>query len=91
MGFSDCLVANDKIVIFKAHLTFCIATGPPPTISTVNNDIFKHVYCMYVHIITSVKPYSGDFPGGRGDKNLPANEGDMRLIPDLGRLHVWSN
>ena len=46
---------------------------------------------MYVHIITSVKPYSGDFPGGRGDKNLPANAGDMCSIPDLGRFHMWSN
>ena len=44
MRFSDCLVANDKIVIFKAHLTSCIATGHPPTILTVNNYIFKHVY-----------------------------------------------
>ena len=42
---------------------------------------------MYVHIITSVKPYSGDFPGGRGHKNLPANAGDTRLIPDLGTVH----
>ena len=26
-----------------------------------------------------------DFPGGAEDKNLPANAGDMGLIPDLGR------
>ena len=91
MGFGDCLVANDKIVIFKAHLSSCIATGHPPTISTVNNYVFKYVYYMHVHIITAVKSYSGDFPGGRGDKNLPANAGDMHSIPDLGRFHMWSN
>ena len=25
------------------------------------------------------------FPGGAGAKNLPANAGDMSLIPELGR------
>ena len=27
----------------------------------------------------------GDFPGGSGVKNLPANEGDTGLIPESGR------
>ena len=30
----------------------------------------------------------GDFPGGTGDKNLPANAGDMGLILGLGRFHI---
>lgn len=29
-----------------------------------------------------------DFPGGRVDKNPPANIGHMSLIPCLGRLHM---
>ena len=28
-----------------------------------------------------------DFSGGTVDKNLPANAGDMGLIPGLGRFH----
>ena len=33
-----------------------------------------------------------NFPGGAVDRNPPANAGDMRLIPDLGRLHMpWSS
>ena len=29
-----------------------------------------------------------DFPGGVVDKNLPANTGDMGLIPGVGRFHM---
>ena len=29
-----------------------------------------------------------DFPGGSVDKNLPANVGDMTLIPGPGRFHM---
>ena len=29
-----------------------------------------------------------DFPGGTVVKNLPANEGDMGLIPGPGRAHM---
>ena len=29
-----------------------------------------------------------DFPGGTVDKNPPANEGDMSLIPGPGRSHM---
>ena len=29
-----------------------------------------------------------DFPGGAVVKNLPANAGDMGLIPGLGRSHM---
>ena len=32
-----------------------------------------------------------DFPGGTVDKNLPADAGDMSLIPDLGRFHMLRN
>ena len=36
--------------------------------------------------------WGSNFPGGPAVKNLPANAGDMALIPDLGRLHMpWSN
>ena len=31
---------------------------------------------------------AGDFPGGAVVKNLPANEGDMGLIPGPGRSHM---
>ena len=32
------------------------------------------------------------FPGGPEVKNLPANAGDMGLIPDAGGSHMaWSN
>ena len=31
-----------------------------------------------------------DFPGGPAVKNLPANAGDMGLIPDPGRFHMPS-
>ena len=30
-----------------------------------------------------------DFPGGPVVENLPANVGDMGLIPGLGRFHMW--
>ena len=29
-----------------------------------------------------------DFPGGKVERNLPANERDMGSIPDLGRFHM---
>ena len=29
-----------------------------------------------------------DFPGDAMDRNLPANAGDMGLIPGLGRFHM---
>ena len=32
------------------------------------------------------------FPGGSVDKNPPANERDMGLVPGPGRFHLpWSN
>ena len=31
---------------------------------------------------------SGDFPGGRVDKNPPASAGDMGSIPSPGRFHM---
>ena len=35
---------------------------------------------------------SEDFPGGPVVKNLPANAGDVSLIPGLGRSHtLWNN
>ena len=30
----------------------------------------------------------GNFPGGSVEKNLPANAGDMGIIPDPGRSHM---
>ena len=39
-----------------------------------------------------VKERWGDFPGGPVVKNLPANAGDMGLIPSPGRFHMpWGN
>ena len=39
-----------------------------------------------------IKMTCGDFPGGTGDKNLPANAGDMGSIPGPGRFHTsWGN
>ena len=29
-----------------------------------------------------------DVPGGKVERNLPANERDMGSIPDLGRFHM---
>ena len=29
-----------------------------------------------------------DFPGGPVVKNLPANAGDMGLMPGMGRFHI---
>ena len=34
------------------------------------------------------KDYFEDLPGGRVDKSLPANAGDMGLIIDQGRFHM---
>ena len=44
-------------------------------------------------MLVEVKQYQSnfdnwDFPGGPVVKNLPANGGDMDLIPDLGRYHM---
>ena len=36
------------------------------------------------------KVYEG-VPGGSAVKNLPANAGDLGLIPDLGRSHMSSS
>ena len=39
----------------------------------------------------SVQNFQG-FPGGSEVKNLPANAGDVGLIPGPGRFHMsWSN
>ena len=36
--------------------------------------------------------YIKSFPGGPVVKNLPANAGDISLIPGLGRFHIpWGN
>ena len=44
-----------------------------------------------VHVLFA-KVLSVDFPGGRVDMNLPANAGDMSLIPGLRRFNMlWSN
>ena len=38
-----------------------------------------------------LKLYTRDFPGGAVVKNLPANAGDTRSIPGLGRSHMpWA-
>ena len=43
-------------------------------------------------IDTHKKKKSRDFPGGTVVKNLPANAGDVGLIPGPGRSHMpWSN
>ena len=34
------------------------------------------------------KKSGGGFPGDSVVKNLPANEGDMSSVPDLGRSHM---
>ena len=40
----------------------------------------------------SIKRWGKGFPGGPGVENLPANAGDMGLIPGLGRFHLlWSS
>jgi len=36
----------------------------------------------------SLRMYYGDFPDGPVVKNLPANAGDVGLIPNLGRFHM---
>ena len=36
----------------------------------------------------SARKWQGDFPGGTVGKNLPANTGNMGLIPGLGRFHM---
>ena len=46
----------------------------------------------YSKHLLQVKTQEQDFPGGSGVNNLPANAGDVGLIPGLGRSHVlWSN
>ena len=40
------------------------------------------------HSEVTFKNYLGDISGGTLDKNLPANAGDMSLIPDLRRYHM---
>ena len=37
------------------------------------------------------KSYCWDFPSGPVVKNLPANEGDLGLIPIPGRSHILQN
>ena len=39
-------------------------------------------------LVYFLKMYLGDFPGGRVDKNPPANAGDVGSIPRPGRFHV---
>ena len=42
--------------------------------------------------VCDIKGKARDFPDGTVEKNLPANAGDVGLIPGLGRLHVsWSS
>ena len=44
-------------------------------------------YCM-IKTLYILKLYTRDFPGGAVVKNLPANAGDTRSIPGLGRSHM---
>ena len=45
------------------------------------DEWIKKMWYIYVH--THI--YTGGFPGGSVVKNLPANTGDVGLIPGLGR------
>ena len=52
---------------------------PKSIMSQISNDVPQ-------------KLHSRGFPGGAVVKNLPANAGDMGLIPGPGRSHMpWSN
>ena len=42
--------------------------------------------CIVLHLKEAESP--GDFPGGAGVKNPPANAGDTGSIPGLGRCHM---
>ena len=45
----------------------------------------------YMFYKTLVKTNEVDFPGGPVVRSLPANAGDMGLIPGLGRFHMPQN
>ena len=47
----------------------------------------KRVWVRHVHIVI-FKMDNQDFPGGPVVKNLPANAGDMGLIPGKGRFRT---
>ena len=47
----------------------------------------KRVWVRHVHIAI-FKMDNHDFPGGPVVKNLPANAGDMGLMPGVGRYHM---
>ena len=49
--------------------------------------IVKRVWVRHVHIAI-FKMDNQDFPGGPVVKNLPANAGDMGLMPGMGRFHI---
>ena len=42
----------------------------------------------FLGINSSPRILPWDFPGGTVDKSLPANAGDMGLIPGPGRFHI---
>jgi hypothetical protein len=49
--------------------------------------IWDNIYELMIN--TNEKPITRDFPGGLIVKNLPANAGDIGLIPGPGRFHMW--
>ena len=51
---------------------------------------FSRTYQYSYPIVKMLKDFQG-FPGGSMVKNLLANAGDTRWIPDLGRFHMPRN
>ena len=64
-------------------LYFCFVVFSPALIPTLWTH--KSTYSFSLGTIWEYITYSWSFPGGSAVKNLPANVGDMGLIPGLGR------
>ena len=52
-----------------------------------NKRCLNHVKIFGCHPAL-IKSILKDLPGGKVDKNLPANAGDKDSIPGLGRFHM---
>ena len=70
-----------------------VILDPGNTLENVNTEpliLWKAAPLALENILKGSRDHTlmGDFPGGPGIKNLPANSGDTGSIPRPGRLHT---
>ena len=76
------------ICLFIFHLRNPHWTVYKSTTLSVYSFFFFFFFFQYFSTYLQLVEKVGNFPGGPVVKNLPANPGDMGLVPGPGRFHM---